>query len=62
MGVAEWAGCRTLKMAEQLEDEEDDVEQRQQEMESLLSIYGEDMKVLKAGREYLVSLSLINQQ
>ena len=43
-------------MAEQVEDGEDDAEQRQQEIESLMSIYGDEMKVLKAGREYLVSL------
>lgn len=48
-------------MAEQLELEDgDDAEQRQQEIESLLSIYGEDTKILEVGREYLVSLSHIN--
>ena len=43
-------------MAEKVEGGEDDAEQRQQEIESLTSIYGDEMKVLKAGREYLVSL------
>ena len=55
--MVKWAGRKFLKiMAEQVEDGEDDAEQRQQEIESLTSIYGDEMKVLKAGREYLVSL------
>ena len=41
-------------MAEELED---DVEQQQEELESLLSIYGKDITVLEEGREFLVSPS-----
>lgn len=43
--------ARAVEMEAQLED---DVEQQQEELESLLSIYSNEITVLERGREFLV--------